>query len=1661
MSASLCRQIPASAISSRGSSKMLSLPGLRRIAIGIVLTVVFSAGLGAQVFFEAPRAVTPSPSVHPLLLSTGDQLYLFTQTVVGPESFPQTQVQMQVSEFGRDWGTPIPVGEPVQFIADSPPRVFDANWDGRSLMVAVLEDQDLIRAYRIQGSTVTPGARLRAESALVVPELSSLSAGGHLLIVAQQVLLAEEVLQDSEGNQVIERRAVQNLFGAVSGNGSVFGPLEPLVFQEVLPSPEDQEAESAAVLGQETEGSFLQVNLSPVHVSGADGELVVFQSRNDRTGRFHLWAKSGVLVGSGTNARIQWSLAVRLTDFPEPRALDPDSAGPLNFENESPDAVLDADGTLRLAWERRQRPGGVSRAAYMAYAADSLLAATADLARPAEDSGLVPDEFRYLDSGGFPVDRPRFAETSGREPVVFWTRDPFGTPRMRYRDLAANPEQVRSLADVSAFNHSAVFHPDLDDGSPRAHVAWEGGPGPNFRVIAAEPDQTADPPILRPLNFRAGRRSPLDEAQIAWRAAPDASGVQAYSVIWTRNEQAIPPEVSGLSPDQTEVSVGADTDGPWYLAVRTLDLAGNWSPPGRIRFFRDTTPPPPVTLDRPVVDEDGFLASNTLTVQWQPPDDQDLAGYSLRWTRLGPERLDPPTELIQSIEPGTTVQTAATAFSRQNEDNGTWVLAVAPVDRVGNVGPARRLLVRLNKYIPVTIISRIEVREDFLGEPVLDVVGRGFTSDGTISRILIDADGQAPFDYVLERQEGDFSLDSDRVITGIGLAGIGAGSFRLILDHSTRGLETASEELSFDRRGLVRLGDFRIEDLLAVRFSGRAQYILGADSVVTWIVLVLAGAAVVLAAVRIRSSVREARQLRQDVRRLIARESLSEEEAERQAQLRHKGLGLRTKFAFFIVVIVIGVVAIVALPLSVFSIETQEETLTEGLRSNVAVLLESLASTSRGLLQNPGGNVIALASVPSQRDALEASRYVTITGRGALVPVELQGTEREFGYVWATDDAVLRDPGARDAGNLNGSSDAERTLIGADGGFIPGLIQIEDPASGDLQEWALQIDTEARERLGDIPTRIAELTSRLQDFTLAEFNAREAGNSARAAEIAARIREEQRERNELTVQLNSILREVVGSPRSVPALESQTLSPQQTEYLFYVPVVGRDPADDPQTARYFRGAVRMGVSSQGILANIGQSQRIILERIAVAAVIGVVVGIAAALVIAYLVVVPILRLVDTVTVIRETQDKEDLKTLEVKVPSRDELQTLGQALEALAHDLGEAEKQAKEVKVGKEIQQAFIPLKPDGRKHGQTIAQLQEGGIEVFGYYEGASGVSGDYFDFERISDSQWALIKSDSSGHGIPAGLIATMVATLFRNELELWKRQYARKPVSPGAISAMVGRINDLVVERGFTGMFATLFAPVLDTRTGGMRFCYAGDNDYRIFRRSANRVEEVQFGTGETLPAAGTFETEMLPNGFPEKEDRLEKGDALTLFTDGFEDSEYYFRDSSLARVSHPASRFTDEFVDNAGLTAATRENPDIAVYREQFGSARVAELVNAAFRGELFVFRRTLGLADEELILDFSGLPRNPETVALGMVAAATVFRIQPHPHGLGDRPVRVDRNIDNLLRQCFNRYARYFGHPLPDRDRDSQYVWFTHLLEDEQPDDLTVLIVRRI
>ena len=149
------------------------------------------------------------------------------------------------------------------------------------------------------------------------------------------------------------------------------------------------------------------------------------------------------------------------------------------------------------------------------------------------------------------------------------------------------------------------------------------------------------------------------------------------------------------------------------------------------------------------------------------------------------------------------------------------------------------------------------------------------------------------------------------------------------------------------------------------------------------------------------------------------------------------------------------------------------------------------------------------------------------------------------------------------------------------------------------------------------------------------------------------------------------------------------------------------------------------------------------------------------------------RLVAHVEIIRDTENKADLAGKDIAVKSKDEIAVLGDTINDMTHGLVKAALASQDLTIGKEVQKMFIPLETDSRGNKLTTGRTDTKGAEFFGYYEGAKGVSGDYFDYLKLDERYFAVIKCDVAGKGVPAALIMIEVATLFLNFFKTGSRQ------------------------------------------------------------------------------------------------------------------------------------------------------------------------------------------------------------------------------------------------------------------------------------------------
>lgn len=1326
-------------------------------------------------------------------------------------------------------------------------------------------------------------------------------------------------------------------------------------------------------------------NFLPHHRSLGGREYVVFQV-------FHLGRVSAFQIYSkySDDGGATWSRARHITDFTGSDLYEGDA---FFYDNQRPYLGTHQEG-LEMVWERRYR-GANPQIFRMPLDSQALPAAPAERVSGGNGECRSPQIFSHRGKR-----RLVWFDNRGGENSVFLAQKegPFWEEQ----------ELTILVPGSTTFPQPFIIGRDL-------YMAWQNDYRDRRAITLLAPDKSVKPPAISTRNFRSGIRARQDQFLVQWNSPADSSGIAGYSYLWDRQPDTV-PERRLLTLDRDRRSrVTADEDGSWYFHLIVQDYAGNWSDPVHIEAVRDTTPPGTVAFPDPRVDDQGYLPSNTQTLTWEPPADEDVAGYSFRFQYLAGSGYDGDRDNFNVRAPAARIQTTAPAASFRNMDNGYWALSVRAVDQVGNVGETAVTYFRLNKYIPVTYISRYDTEVDELGRITLRLMGRGFTESGAVEAVILDRDGREPYDYLYPLEMGVYRVRNDRLIEGPEIEQIDTGSYRIGLIHPERGLYFTRSSLRLESPGTVKFGDFGF-------LEGSPWLVLpGGRRTVSFSLVLVAAAMLLLTAAllfilgRVRRVAREGALIQAQVKGLLSGERTDEDEVyARVDTMKKQGLGLRFQFAFLITILVLIVVLMVSLPIAYVTVRNQQQVLSGGLRQRSEVLLESLTSGARTFL--PTRNILELSTLPSQMSALgDDALYVTITGPGEA---EAASYDPEvFDYVWAGNNPDL----------------PEEARINR------GTYRLDDPVSPLTAELREEINSEARARVGGIVEEMERLNERVEPL-VADFIRTQDPALEEAIEAV------QQELQQLDRELQNRLYEIGNIIRSVPEYDPEQLDPGQNQYIFYKPIVYRSSSDN----EYFRGLVRLGISTEGIRSTIADSQRQLIYIILAIAVVAILLGILGSLILASIIIRPIRLLVRGVALIRDTEDKEQLKNHTINLKRRDELARLAETINDMTKGLVKAAVANKELTIGKEVQKMFIPLETDSSGNKLTTGKDEDQSLQLFGYYEGAKGVSGDYFDYMKIDDTYYAAIKCDVAGKGVPASLIMVEVATIFLNFFKEWGAKGADRKGAIPNIPELVYAINDLLEERGFKGRFAALIIVLFNTKTGTSYLCNAGDKLVHVYDNGERRMKIVELPES---PAAGVFPSDLvrMGTGFVQVKYQLNPGDSLLLFTDGLEEAQRKFRNADFEVVT----------CQEPGLGEGDlHDTHPFGNDNEEFGIPRLQELVNSVKAGGRYtLFKYHNPIPDEELVFDFSGCTGTMEEVVMASVAVEKIFRIYPDPAAGAKSRIQVDRKINDFLAAHFLQYRDYFRHGLEDNG-EGNYLYFSHLKEDEQYDDLTVLGLHR-
>jgi phosphoserine phosphatase RsbU/P len=181
----------------------------------------------------------------------------------------------------------------------------------------------------------------------------------------------------------------------------------------------------------------------------------------------------------------------------------------------------------------------------------------------------------------------------------------------------------------------------------------------------------------------------------------------------------------------------------------------------------------------------------------------------------------------------------------------------------------------------------------------------------------------------------------------------------------------------------------------------------------------------------------------------------------------------------------------------------------------------------------------------------------------------------------------------------------------------------------------------------------------------------------------------------------------------------------------------------------------------------------------------------------------------------------------------------------------------RDLEIAREIQIGLVPSRP-----------FQKGEIDIRSHMRPANTVGGDYHDIIDLGDNLLGIVIGDVAGKGMPAALLMALLQGSLRTLLTAGFRG-----------PELITKLNKYLCDNIPANRLVTLFFAELRTDTGEMRFVNAGHNAPYLLRQNQTpgRLEATSLVLG------------VLPNAvFEAKETRLEPGDRLLLFTDGFSEA-----------------------------------------------------------------------------------------------------------------------------------------------------------------------------
>ncbi len=1581
----------------------------------LIFAVGFNSAFAAEKYYwENPKTITSGDSRFPVTINTDDASYIFWQEVDASKS--QIWLSCRIYTDNNNYFDNLKFAGPFKYSGEVP-DIFSAT-AGRngtatknSVLVTVLSDKKKVSAY------------------LSTNQCRSFTKTD---LNTDQYFIAPRVYCSTDGSFRLFASASENdafdIYISESKDGkkwSDFKQFEPCL---------------------QMRNPFV-----PYQISVSGGDLVVFQAyySSSVTNRLSYQLFSTFTQNGGQT----WTEPILLTDqssFPsnEKRNF-------ANFQNQRPFLYTFEDKTY-IVWERME---SVSAAIW-----------SAEINR----YGFVSKSAIKISDKGNSNRAMLFDYNKKLYALWFDTRT--GSEQIYMAEKLGNDWDQITVVENSYSNMfvSPLIVKKLYSAQKQLNFIWQQKSKSTNNLAILLPDTTVSSPRLTPTSFREGKASREKNVYIQIGFPDDSSGINGYSYSWGKNNSTEPPERVQYFSNIKTINVQAADDGIYNLLVRVQDKAGNWSKSAKISYHRDLTPPEPPMPIIPDLDKYGFATSNTLSFEWKQSVDSDTSGYNYELVYLGSipkalvenktHKITYSTDrvakeidtLVQKYTPmlekenalkGNMKTSSTKSKNFNNQSNGVYRFTVNAIDEVGNIGRTKSILVFLNKYRPSTFITSAKQKLNDFGEPELEIIGGGFAYEGTISRIYIDSDGVAPYDMTLTATDGQFKVNSDTRISQVKIGtDLDEGKYRVGLVHTDRGLYMSGQILTILQNGTVKIEPEYVHKNKYQAVTSSVRFTLTIAMIITVLMVlfvIISLQSVIIYAVQRHN---EQKIISMEIKALISGEAMPTSKIKTKKE---KQRSLRGKLVGFTIVLVAIVVIFVTLQNGNNMISTQEETLVTALYNRIDVLMESLSSGVRNFL--PTENDLEIGALPTQKDAMSEVKYITILGTKSSTAAEeegfvsLNGPADNISYVWASNDPAI----------------SQKVVNYGEYGIVAGETRMIDEDVLTILKRFNGLNDKVVTKASDISKQITLFS---QENTELALKTDEESNLRRqvVSDTTTKLR------NELNSLLTSIATE---NSSSYPGFASDMLESEITDYLFYRPVLYRSGNSD----QYLHGAIIMEVTVQNLVDQLRAEIRKIYITGALYALAAVVLGAIGAWLLASLIVKPIKKLESHLVEVgslmtKSVRERQKLEKKHIDIKSKDEIGHLGDVVNKMTLSAGLAAYEEFLQLDGKAVQERFIPLMDGEGGRKLPVVKLNEEKLDLYAFYKGDSAVSGDYFDYKKLDDQWYVFIKCDISGHGVPAALLVSVVATKFKDFYYFSDWKFNKQGIN---LKKFVSAVNDFIFDLGTRGKFSTINISLYNKITGELYVCNAGDNKIHILDGVTKQLKEITLSNTPTAGGVSTDLVEMTAGGYKVEKLNLNHGDVLYLYTDGIDEAERLVRDENWV-----VKQTVQEDVRTDPRTGKETKNVQILDEKEQFGTERIAQVIEAVTMRKKFVLQKLDNPNKTEVLeFDFSTCKGTIDETIIALAAVERVFRMVKSPTVRADDEIEIEKFLDEFLKEHFTLYNRYClpvegagnaggEQSMAELEKQraledpnlTRYGWIT---EDKQADDITLIAIKRI